>query len=200
MKQSNWLKAVGVSNFAERHLIDLQQEGLPAPAVHQLEFHPAWPRVPLETAAPARAVGTIMQAYGCLGGAHTGAMLLQLELVQQIAQHHEHLKELIRQRVKWEGRLMVVLPVVPLLSSPWTTCTGGMPTWAYIIYLPFLLKAKVTEAVMLQKLQSPEYIWSLEHILGFWLWGPLEHLDPWPTRAGPAAFLHSFASLFARCS
>ena len=42
--------------------------GLPAPAVHQLEFHPAWPRVPLETAAPARAVGTIMQAYGCLGG------------------------------------------------------------------------------------------------------------------------------------
>ncbi|CAK8994570.1 1 [Durusdinium trenchii] len=106
MKQSNWLKAVGVSNFAERHLIDLQQEGetpplikkigkvatslegLPAPAVHQLEFHPAWPRVPLETAAPARAVGTIMQAYGCLGGAHTGAMLLQLELVQQIAQHH----------------------------------------------------------------------------------------------------------------
>ena len=56
------------------------------------------------------------------------------------------------------------------------------------------------EAVMLQKLQSPEYIWSLEHILGFWLWGPLEHLDPWPTRAGPAAFLHSFASLFARCS
>ena len=42
--------------------------GLPAPAVHQLEFHPAWPRVPLETAAPARAVGTVLQAYGCLGG------------------------------------------------------------------------------------------------------------------------------------
>ena len=61
-------------------------------------------------------------------------------------EQQEHLRELIRQRVRWEARLMLVLPMVPLLAAPWTTCTGGMPTWAYIIYLPFLLKAKVTES------------------------------------------------------
>ena len=28
--------------------------------------------------------------------------------------------------------------------------------------------------------------------LGFWLWGPLEHLDPWPTRAGLVSGIYLF--------
>ncbi|CAK8994571.1 Neutral ceramidase [Durusdinium trenchii] len=47
---------------------------------------------------------------------------------------HQEQAELIRQRMKWEGRQMVVLPLVPLIAAPWTTCTGGIPTWAYALY------------------------------------------------------------------
>ena len=61
-------------------------------------------------------------------------------------EQQEHLRELIRQRMKWEGRQMVVLPLVPLIAAPWTTCTGGIPTWAYALYVPFLLKGKILES------------------------------------------------------
>ena len=60
---------VGVSNFAARHLLDLEQEGLTPPAVHQLEFHLAYQELPPK--------GSKLQAYGCLGGAlHTQKVLI----------------------------------------------------------------------------------------------------------------------------
>eukprot|EP00931_Biecheleriopsis_adriatica_P062148 TRINITY_DN37422_c0_g1_i1.p1 TRINITY_DN37422_c0_g1~~TRINITY_DN37422_c0_g1_i1.p1 ORF type:complete len:372 (+),score=83.16 TRINITY_DN37422_c0_g1_i1:947-2062(+) len=77
------VRAIGVSNFARRHLIDLDQEGLTKPAVHQLEFHPIWHEDTLLDIS--RAHGTEVQAYGCLGGAHTGAMLLRTEPILKTA-------------------------------------------------------------------------------------------------------------------
>eukprot|EP00929_Paragymnodinium_shiwhaense_P019959 TRINITY_DN13440_c0_g1_i1.p1 TRINITY_DN13440_c0_g1~~TRINITY_DN13440_c0_g1_i1.p1 ORF type:complete len:908 (-),score=176.21 TRINITY_DN13440_c0_g1_i1:470-3193(-) len=76
--------AVGVSNFAVKHLDDLQQAGLPAPAIHQLEMHPFW----IDVAVLERSAqdGTPVMAYGCLGGAHTGATLLRGIGFKKIAQ------------------------------------------------------------------------------------------------------------------
>lgn len=75
--------AVGVSNFALKHLDELAALGYAAPAVHQLELHPHWR--PDDLLLRSEHEGTQVQAYGCLGGAHTGAVLLRQEGFQKIA-------------------------------------------------------------------------------------------------------------------
>ncbi|CAK9115960.1 unnamed protein product [Durusdinium trenchii] len=134
---------------------------------------------------------------------------------QVTREQQEHLRELIRQRMKWEGRQMVVLPLVPLIAAPWTTCTGGIPTWAYALYVPFLLKGKILEAMLMRRLKFTGFTESLtlfwpcpskafsDVFLGFWLWGPLEHLDiftdgamPWQAAACDPEATNHFVAAF----
>lgn len=85
-REAGRVKAVGVSNFALRHLDELAKLGSSVPSVHQLELHPSWrDDALLERAAND---GTKVQAYGCLGGAHTGAVMLRQEGFQKIATRH----------------------------------------------------------------------------------------------------------------
>ncbi|CAK9030719.1 unnamed protein product, partial [Durusdinium trenchii] len=114
-------------------------------------------------------------------------------------QEEDLIHERTRQQAIWEGRLVLVLPLVPLLAAPWTSCTGGMPIWAYGLYIPFLLKAKVTEGLVMHRLKITDHMWSL----GFWLWGPLEHLDvftdgamPWQAAACDPEATHRFVASF----
>merc|ERR1719464_1533716 len=75
--------AVGVSNFAIRHLDDLAAERHSPPAVHQMELHPLWHDDALLERTQRDA--TQVQAYGCLGSVMTGATLLRQEGFQKIA-------------------------------------------------------------------------------------------------------------------
>lgn len=75
--------AVGVSNFSPLHLDQLEEDGHPQPAVHQLELHPIWPQD--ELLERHRMDNTAVVAFGCLGGAHTGAPLLRNQAFQKIA-------------------------------------------------------------------------------------------------------------------
>lgn len=77
------VRAVGVSNFALRHIDQLEEDGLPPLAAHQLELHPLWRDDGL--LARHRRDGAQVMAYGCLGGAHTGASLLRQEGFKKIA-------------------------------------------------------------------------------------------------------------------
>eukprot|EP00927_Polykrikos_kofoidii_P042799 TRINITY_DN36853_c0_g1_i1.p1 TRINITY_DN36853_c0_g1~~TRINITY_DN36853_c0_g1_i1.p1 ORF type:complete len:906 (-),score=113.55 TRINITY_DN36853_c0_g1_i1:240-2957(-) len=80
------VRAVGVSNFAAFHLDEMAAMGYAPPAVHQMEMHPLLHdnrllhRHSLE--------GVHVQAYGCLGGKHTGAYLLNDLSVNKIAQRN----------------------------------------------------------------------------------------------------------------
>lgn len=80
------VRAIGVSNFALRHLDDLLEAGFAPPAVHQLELHPYWHDEPkLQRAEEDR---TQLQAYGCLGGAHMQGVLVQNLAARKIALAH----------------------------------------------------------------------------------------------------------------
>lgn len=61
--------------------------------------------------------------------------------------------ESLAQRLRCEARLMLVLPFLPILAAPYTTCEGGMPFWAYLLCIPFLIRSKWVAAWM--KEQSP---------------------------------------------
>ncbi|CAE8648372.1 unnamed protein product, partial [Polarella glacialis] len=56
--------------------------------VHQMELHPLWHDD--ELLAFSAESGTHVQAYGCLGGAHTGAMLLRVPVMRKVAER-EHM-------------------------------------------------------------------------------------------------------------
>lgn len=45
---------------------------------------------------------------------------------------------------------MLLYPLIPLIAAPWTTCEAGMPIWAYVLYVPFLLATKIHEFSWLQ--------------------------------------------------
>jgi len=79
--------AVGVSNFAPSHLDALEGEGYPPPAVHQLELHPFWRD---DVLLQRHAIdGARVMAFGCLGGAHTGAPLLRQQGFKKIGERFE---------------------------------------------------------------------------------------------------------------
>jgi len=82
-RKAGRIRAVGVSNFAAKHLDDFASEGLEPPAVHQMEIHPLWHDD--DMLVRARRDGTIIQGYGCLGGKHTGATLLRNEGFRKIS-------------------------------------------------------------------------------------------------------------------
>eukprot|EP00928_Gymnodinium_smaydae_P038731 TRINITY_DN26645_c1_g2_i1.p1 TRINITY_DN26645_c1_g2~~TRINITY_DN26645_c1_g2_i1.p1 ORF type:complete len:936 (-),score=169.18 TRINITY_DN26645_c1_g2_i1:117-2777(-) len=71
------VRAVGVSNFAVRHLDELAELGHAPPAVHQMEMQPFW----YDDAALERhgRDDIALQAFGILGGAHTGGIFLRQE-------------------------------------------------------------------------------------------------------------------------
>ncbi|CAE8616155.1 unnamed protein product [Polarella glacialis] len=76
------------TNKPRRHLQDFAEAGLVPPAVHQMELHPLWHDD--ELLAFSAESGTHVQAYGCLGGAHTGAMLLRVPVMRKVAER-EHM-------------------------------------------------------------------------------------------------------------
>mmetsp|Transcript_87346 Transcript_87346/g.154859 ORF Transcript_87346/g.154859 Transcript_87346/m.154859 type:complete len:901 (+) Transcript_87346:27-2729(+) len=82
-QQAGRIQSIGVSNFAHRHLVDLEQEGLPTPAVLQMEFHPAWHEDKLVEYSLNR--GTAVQGYGCLGGAVHGGRLMRADAIAKTA-------------------------------------------------------------------------------------------------------------------
>lgn len=99
----------------------------------------------------------------------------------------------VGRKLRCEMRLMWLLPLLPLVAAPWTTCAGGSPTWVYLLYLPVLLRAKYIEYQLLQQLEvcdemqqdletacnqllSCKVPWSLKLILEFCI-GAFEHFD-----------------------
>ena len=59
-----------------------------------------------------------------------------------------HIEEKIEKCARNEARLVLMLPLIPLVAARWTTCEGGMPTWAYLLYIPLLFRAKYVESMM----------------------------------------------------
>lgn len=98
----------------------------------------------------------------------------------------------VEQVARREMRMMLLLPLLPLLALPYTTCSEGSPLWLYAIYVPFLLRSKYVELELMQALPA-EFPDQAESALpwGFWLWldflvfGPLEHLDFFTDGAAP---------------
>ncbi|CAK8997234.1 unnamed protein product [Durusdinium trenchii] len=90
--------------------------------------------------------------------------------------------ESLAQRLRCEARLMLVLPFLPILAAPYTTCEGGMPFWAYLLCIPFLIRSK-WEATLLRR---HGWSWSaLAMSAEFVLFGPLEQLDFFTDGATP---------------
>eukprot|EP00440_Ansanella_granifera_P034033 gb/GFBE01036918.1/.p1 GENE.gb/GFBE01036918.1/~~gb/GFBE01036918.1/.p1 ORF type:complete len:483 (+),score=77.34 gb/GFBE01036918.1/:1-1449(+) len=74
-----------------------------------------------------------------------------------------------------ELRLMMLLPLLPLLAQASTTCEKGMPNWVYLIYLPILLRSKWLEWRILKSLDViPSSTWTILYHTGL---GALEHMD-----------------------
>ncbi|CAE7314833.1 unnamed protein product [Symbiodinium sp. CCMP2456] len=99
----------------------------------------------------------------------------------------------VGRKLRCEMRLMWLLPLLPLVAAPWTTCAGGSPTWVYLLYIPVLLRSKYIEYQLLQQLEvcdemqqdletagkqllSCEVPWSLKLIFEFCI-GAFEHFD-----------------------
>jgi len=104
-----YVRAVGVSNFALRHLHELEVAGFDPPAVHQTEVHPRYHDDAV--VEHARQHGTQIQGYGCLGGRHTGARLLRDRVIENIA------KQVGRSRAQVLLRFAVELGVVPMTAG-----------------------------------------------------------------------------------
>jgi len=83
LQQAGLVAAIGVSNFALKHLDELAASGHEPPAVHQLELSPSWHEE--ELLERSARDGTQLQAFGCLGGAFAGAPLLRQEGFRKIA-------------------------------------------------------------------------------------------------------------------
>ncbi|CAH1400700.1 unnamed protein product [Nezara viridula] len=61
------LRSIGVSNFCERHLVDLLEYSSVKPVVNQVEFHPHY-RQPQELLDLCKEQDIFLQAYGIFGG------------------------------------------------------------------------------------------------------------------------------------
>eukprot|EP00933_Yihiella_yeosuensis_P068838 TRINITY_DN7483_c0_g1_i1.p1 TRINITY_DN7483_c0_g1~~TRINITY_DN7483_c0_g1_i1.p1 ORF type:complete len:605 (+),score=82.35 TRINITY_DN7483_c0_g1_i1:141-1955(+) len=74
-----------------------------------------------------------------------------------------------------ETLLMLILPLFPLVLLPLTTCADGTPTCAYLMYIPFMIRARVFEWRILPSLSlnsSPPHAFLLQMAVG-----TLEHFD-----------------------
>jgi len=137
-----------------------------------------------------------------------GAQVFTRQDVGRISKQVERLNSaIVGSILRREMRLSLFLPLIPLMMSPWTTCESGMPTLGYILYLPFLIRAKLVELMIIRKMGEGEYMASkFAAILGFTL-GTMEHMD-WFTDGGfpiqaymcdPQATAH-FAESFSQSS
>ena len=127
--------------------------------------------------------GQMMCCYGCIragvqrGDCETYSMggLYTPITEGELAKHayradHEKIGHILRQ----EMRLMLLFPLIPLLAINQTSCEKGMPNWAYLLYIPFLIRAKWVEFKIMRALNEDPC--SILLIPGFWL-GCLEHAD-----------------------
>jgi diketogulonate reductase-like aldo/keto reductase len=65
MLEQGHIRAIGVSNYLERHLVEMKTYAKHMPAVNQFELHPAY--VPEATISFCEAQGIFVQAYSSLG-------------------------------------------------------------------------------------------------------------------------------------
>ncbi|CAJ0580284.1 unnamed protein product, partial [Mesorhabditis spiculigera] len=79
--QSGRIRSVGVSNFEEQHLAELEILNVPMPAVNQVEYHPHFIRKELHEACKKR--GIVFSAFGSLG--RMAPSLFQDEAVDKMA-------------------------------------------------------------------------------------------------------------------
>ena len=93
--------------------------------------------------------------FDCRNGAVKEPEEEQANLVEAPRSHGELLKELHAQGrvVRMQARLMLLVVLVPLAAAAWTSCAGGLPLWAYGLYLPFLVYNKAVEVQLLVRLQ-----------------------------------------------
>eukprot|EP00419_Tripos_fusus_P077404 CAMPEP_0172889720 /NCGR_PEP_ID=MMETSP1075-20121228/139554_1 /TAXON_ID=2916 /ORGANISM="Ceratium fusus, Strain PA161109" /LENGTH=568 /DNA_ID=CAMNT_0013743845 /DNA_START=58 /DNA_END=1761 /DNA_ORIENTATION=- len=63
-------------------------------------------------------------------------------------------EEDIAHLVTREARIMLVLPCIPIAFRPWATCHGGVPFGAYLVYLPFLVRARIIEIRLILALRK----------------------------------------------
>jgi len=82
--KSRRARAIGVSNFVQRHLDLLLQDAKIVPAVNQIQCHPHFSQQPL--AAYCEKLGIAIEAWSPLGG--TGGNLLDDPVLKKIAEKH----------------------------------------------------------------------------------------------------------------
>lgn len=70
-----------------------------------------------------------------------------------------------------EARYMLLLLLIPLACAGWTTCEGGMPTAAYVLYAVFLLRSKAMEICILLNIKAE----AIAYV--FMLLGMFDHFD-----------------------
>ena len=103
--KSGRAKAIGVSNFAERHFVELLRFAKIIPAVDQIELHPHLSQQPLVEYC--QKLGVAVEAWSPLGG--TGGTLLDDPVLQKIAQKHS--KSVAQVVLRWDlQRGIITIP------------------------------------------------------------------------------------------
>ena len=103
--ESGRARAIGVSNFIERHLDQLLRDAKIFPAVNQIELHPHLSQQPL--AAYCEKLGIACEAWSPLGG--TGGKLLVDPVIKKIAKKYR--KSVAQIILRWDlQRGLIIIP------------------------------------------------------------------------------------------
>jgi len=85
LREKGVMRNVGVSNFAVRHLKDIQELGLAPIANHQFNFNPFVPAKQIEVFDYSISNGISVTGYFSLGGAHERKKAATVETLQRLA-------------------------------------------------------------------------------------------------------------------
>ena len=84
--------------------------------------------------------------------------------------------------LKGEMYFMLLLPLLPLIAAPWTTCADGAPSWMYAFPAALFLRSKLVEVIYMTQVSRP---WTCSVWISLFLWGPLEYFDYFSDGAAP---------------
>lgn len=105
-------RAIGVSNFEQNHIEDIIKLNGSIPSVNQVEYHPYWHEDDL--VAYCKSKNIIFNSYAPLGtpdwapaAHHWNGTILQLPIVQSIAEAHNHSAAQVIQRWEWQQGIVV---------------------------------------------------------------------------------------------